>query len=421
MDKKKVRFRSEAVTSSGSTARSLTQAIRIVSPLPWLFLAVIYIAITAFIIWAIWGEISTYVEGQGVLIVKEGSLYGAVGPDGAGRVTRILVIPGDRVEKGQIVVELDQEDLRKQVETSEEHLQQLEQTRSELASQSEEKRKQRHKQIAEQNEILQRMIRTEERNLANLRDLVKIKQNSFAKGIETKEHLVEAMTAVFQSQSSVESYRDRLAQNNIAAAEYDDVWAQRLMDLDLKIADSRFDLQILQKRLLSSNVVRSPADGTVIALQTAIGDMVKSGKPVLSIASTGAGMDAQIFVPAQVGKLVEPGMPALISPSTVKREEFGSIKGTVQTVSQFPTTKETMMAVLQNRQLVDYLSAKDPPIAVRIRLTEEPENFSGYLWSSSAGPEQLISPGSLAEARMAVRKQAPISLFVPALKKLAGI
>jgi HlyD family secretion protein len=226
------------------------------------------------------------------------------------------------------------------------------------------------------------------------------------------------MTEVYRSQSAIETYRDRLAQNGIAESEYEDLWAQRLLDLDLTIADAKYDLSTLRERLLSSNVVRSPAAGTVITLQSAIGDMVTSGSPVLSVASAGTGLDAIIFVPAQVGKLVRPKMPALISPSTVKREEFGSIKGRVQTVSQFPTTKEAMMAVLQNRQLVDYLSAKGPPISVRIRLTEQPDTFSGYRWSSSAGPEQQISPGSLAEARVTVRKQAPISLVVPALRRL---
>jgi HlyD family secretion protein len=379
----------------------------------------VYLLIFVLILWALFGEIPTYVEGQGVLIVKEGSIYTAVGPGGAGRVTRILVMPGDRVTKGQVVVELDQEDLRKQVATSEMHLQRLEQASAELVSQSRKKTQERRNQIAEQNAILRRMIRTEEQNLANLRELVEVKKTSFAKGIETKENLVEAMSAVFSSQSAIESYRDRLAQNKIAEAEYDDLWAQRVMDLDLKVADAKYDLNTLRERLLSSNVVRSPAEGTVITLQTAIGDMVSGGSPVLSVASAGTGLDAVVFVPAQVGKLVKPGMPALISPSTVKREEFGSIKGQVQTVSQFPTTKEAMMAVLQNRQLVDYLSAKGPPVTLRIRLTEQPDTFSGYLWSSSKGPEQQISPGSLAEARVTVRKQAPVSLLVPTLKKLA--
>jgi HlyD family secretion protein len=316
------------------------------------------------------------------------------------------------------VVELDQEDRRKQVETSARHLSQLEQTRDKVAAEASEKKAERRSHIAAQNEILRGMIRTEEQNLANLRELVELKKASFAKGIETKENLVQAMSEVFRSQSAIESYRDRLAQNTIAQSEYDDLWARRLMELELKIVDTKHDLNTLQERLLSSNVVRSPAEGTVIAVLAAIGDMVTGGSPMLSVASAGSGLDAIIFAPAKVGKLVEPGMPAMISPSTVKREQFGSIRGRVQTVSQFPSTKEAMMAVLQNRQLVDYLSAKGPPIALRIRLIENPDTYSGYLWSSSTGPKEQISPGSLAEARVTVRKQAPISLVVPALKRL---
>ena len=113
-------------------------------------------------------------------------------------------------------------------------------------------------------------------------------------------------------------------------------------------------------------------------------------------------------------------MNALISPSTFKREEFGSIKGEVETVSQFPTTKKAMMAVLQNEHLVEFLAKKGPPITVRIRLKEDPETFSHFAWSSSDGPRQQVTPGSLAVARITVREQSPVSLIIPALKKTAG-
>jgi HlyD family secretion protein len=166
-------------------------------------------------------------------------------------------------------------------------------------------------------------------------------------------------------------------------------------------------------------VVISPADGVVIGLQTAIGSLVKGGSPVVSIASLGEGMDVIAFVPAQEGKRIKPGMQALISPSTFKREEFGSIKGEVETVSQFPTSKKAMMAVLQNEHLVEFLAKKGPPITVRIRLLEDPGSFSRFAWSYSKGPQHHVTPGSLADARITVREQRPVSLIIPALRKIS--
>ena len=378
----------------------------------------IYAILVALLFWAFFGKLPTYVRGQGVLIVRAGSNYSATAPEGIGRVSNILIMPGDQVKKGQVVAKLEQADLKKQVSVRVDFLNQILGKQDKLSTQAEQKLADRSKQVAEQNAILERMIETEERNLSNLTELVNIKRESFSKGFEIKENLFETMTDLYRSQSAIDQYKDRITQNIIDESEYADAWDQRLMELDLKIDETRYQLKNLQERLILSNVVRSPIDGTVIGLQTSIGDMVRGGSPVVSIASLGTGMDAIMFFPAQEGKQVKTGMTALVSPSTVKREEFGSIRGEVKTVSQFPTTKNAMMAVLQNKHLVDFLASKGPPITVRVLLTEDPGTYSGYAWSSSSGPERHITPGNLANARITVREQSPISLIIPAFKKL---
>jgi HlyD family secretion protein len=418
MSKPSLSYRRSAVESLGSSSRSLNQLIRIVSPLPWIMMTTVYTILSALLIWSFFGQVPTYVSGQGVLIAEAGSIYSATAPEGIGRVVSILLEPGDQVNKGEEVAVLELADLEKQVGASSAYLLELREKLEKLTNKAHEKRRERGYQIGEQNAILHRMMETEEKNLANLTELVSIKRESFADGIETKKSLIESLSEFYRSQSAIEQYKDRLTQNDINESEYADSWEQRIMALNLKIDEARYQLRNLEERLALSKVVRSPTDGTVVGVQTSIGDMVKDGSPVASIASLGSGIDALVYVPAQVGKLVKPGMTALVSPSTVKREEFGSIKGEIKTVSQFPTTKKAMMAILQNQDLVDYLAAKGPPIAVRVRLISDSATYSGYAWTSSAGPEQQITPGSLANARITVRKQAPISLIIPALRTL---
>jgi HlyD family secretion protein len=412
-------FRESAVKSSVSSASQLHQHIRIISPLPWLSLAAIYGILIAVVAWAIWGKVPTYVTGQGMLMVEKGSIYTASAPEGAGRVVKIMVMPGDRVSKGQVVAQLEQADLHKQVSVSEAYINQLRAERDELSVLSQVKLEERHALLVEQNEILNKALAIETENLANLRELVELKNKSFSNGLETKERVIAALTELHRSETAVEQYRDRVAQNDISEADYVDRWQQRMLELNRKIDDAAFQLNMLQEKLILANVVTSPADGVVLGLQTSIGSILKGGSPVVSVASLGEGMDAIAFVPAQEGKRVKPGMNALISPSTFKREEYGSIKGQVETVSQFPTTKKAMMAVLQNEQLVEFLAKKAPPITVRIRLLQDAETYSGLAWSSSKGPQQQVTPGSLANMRITVREQSPISLITPALKKLS--
>ena len=419
MSKSPYYFRESAVKNFVSSTNQLNQLIRIISPLPWLVLLAIYGILIAVIIWSIWGKVPTYVTGQGVLMVKEGSIYTASAPEGSGRVVKIMVMPGDQVKKGQIVAQLEQADLHKEVSVSEAYIDQMRKEREQLSTLSEKMLEQRKKLILEQNEILKKTIAFETENLANLRELIEIKEKAFEKGIEIKEKVISSLTNLHNSKVAIEQYRDRMTQNNINEADYVDHWQQRIMDLDLKIDDAVFQLKTLQEKLNLSNVVHSPVEGVVIGLQTSIGSVVKGGNPVVSIASLGTGMDVIVFIPVQDGKRIKPGMNALISPSTFKQEEFGSIKGQVKTVSQFPTTKKAMMAILQNEQLVEFLLKQGPPITVKIRLMDDPDTYSRLAWSSSKGPQQRVTPGSLASVRITVREQRPISLILPAFRKIS--
>jgi len=46
---------------------------------------------------------------------------------------------------------------------------------------------------------------------------------------------------------------------------------------------------------------------------------------------------------------------------------------------------------------------------------------SGFRWSSSRGPDTIIGPGTLCSAQIVTRKQKPITLVFPFLKKLMGL
>ncbi|MFY7777300.1 MAG: hypothetical protein ACOVQ8_03390 [Elstera sp.] len=107
-------------------------------------------------------------------------------------------------------------------------------------------------------------------------------------------------------------------------------------------------------------------------------------------------------------------------PSTVKREEFGFIYGEIKTVASVPSTPEGMMRSLRNRQLVDQMSSGGAPFEVEAALETDPGTPSGFRWSSSQGPDQIISAGSIANAQVIVREQRMISLVMPALRRLLG-
>jgi HlyD family secretion protein len=130
---------------------------------------------------------------------------------------------------------------------------------------------------------------------------------------------------------------------------------------------------------------------------------------------------AVLFVPASSGKRVQPGMLVRVSPSTVKREEYGAILGRVNWVAEFPSTSRGMTRLLGNEALVNKLMAEGPPIQVDVSLARDPSTPTGFRWSSSKGPSVKISSGTLAQGSVVVRDDPPIRLLIPTIREKLGL
>jgi HlyD family secretion protein len=114
-------------------------------------------------------------------------------------------------------------------------------------------------------------------------------------------------------------------------------------------------------------------------------------------------------------------MQVRVEPGTVKREEFGTMLGTVLTISDFPITPQGMAAVLHNESLVTRFSHDGAPYAATIRLEQDPSTASGYRWAVGKGPPLRLTSGTLTRAEITTRMQRPLDLVVPLVKRLTGL
>jgi HlyD family secretion protein len=105
----------------------------------------------------------------------------------------------------------------------------------------------------------------------------------------------------------------------------------------------------------------------------------------------------------------------------VKREEFGTMVGTIVTVSDFPITPQGMAAVLHNDSLVTRFTQKGAPYAARISLEQDPTTVSGYRWAVGKGPPIRLTSGTLTRAEVTTRRQRPLDLVLPLIKRLTGL
>jgi len=151
------------------------------------------------------------------------------------------------------------------------------------------------------------------------------------------------------------------------------------------------------------------------------GRRVEAGQPILTLETKGGALTAYAFFPLAVGKKVRRGNPVLVSPTTVERSIYGAIKGQVRAVALLPSDRSDLLARFGNDALVKEMLAAGPPLAVKVRLTKAPHTPTGFAWTSSAGPEIKLTPGTMAAATVVVRRVRPISLLVPVMAQLTDL
>ncbi|MEC9374216.1 MAG: NHLP bacteriocin system secretion protein, partial [Planctomycetota bacterium] len=185
----------------------------------------------------------------------------------------------------------------------------------------------------------------------------------------------------------------------------------------MRVEELKRRVELLETRLKRESEVRSPFDGVVVELRAATQTALNVGDPVMLLQpldEADSTLEAILYVSATTGKRIRRGMDALISPSTVNREEHGSLVGEVSYISDVPTSRSAMMAVLSDHDLVEQLTREvGVPLEMRVRLRRDERTPSGYEWTSALGPPRPISAGTLCQAEVTVRKQRPIALVIP--------
>lgn len=413
-------FRKEALQEITSPEQ-LDQLIQVVTPRAWLVMAALYLLLFSLILWSFLGSVPTRAEGYGILLAGDGEIYSAVAPDGPSRVDKFLVNPGDKVTKDQVLAILSRPDLSEEIQITQNYVAGLQNKYAQLLAESQQEIAARQKQTLEQQAAEQQSIENAKTKAENLRVLLANREEGFKEGIETRQNVTQTTQEYYNAKNEIENLSNQIVQAQIAQDNFIDQWDERLRALQLKMDDENLKFLNLKKRLNLSTHLESPVAGVITHIPLAVGSIANTGTPLVNIASEGKGLDALIYLPAKLGKQVKVGMRAQVAPTNVEKAEFGSIYGKVISVSSFPASPEAIQAALQNEDLVKKFTEKEPPIEVRIRLENNHNTFSGLKWSSSHGPQQIITPGTFANAMITVREQAPITLVIPAFKKLMGI
>ena len=402
-----------------TTPERLDRMLSVTRARGWIALLSILVVAVAVGVWSVVGEIATYVEANGFLLNRGGRVVDAVAT-GPGRLHTIAVSVGDEVEKDALVALVANEELAARYTSAlasvVERARALDALKADIAAESRiasENRARRRKQLDELEATALDMLDIARANLENSKQLFERRIVSRLSLESTQRELNEARRGLLD----LGRERDTLEANEIR---YKNENATRIREMTARLESAKHQARELEV-LVAAERVLAPVSGQVIEIKAASGAIVNSGTAVVSIRTGTTELELLLYVSPAEGKQVEAGMPALVSPAAVRREEFGAIRGRVESLSSFPVSFEGMVAVLQNRELAQSFFSDGPPYAGRIALIPDPTTASGLAWTSPKAASQTLAPGTLASVEIKTRSQAPITLAIPALKEWLGV
>ncbi len=405
--------------ASIGSPEQLDQMLRVASPAGWLALAALGLILVATLAWGFWGSIPTKVDGQGMLL-REGGVMDVVAL-GQGQVVELKVGPGDEVKEGQVVALVAQPELESQVQSTEHELRQYTEQLAKLTA-----------FYAKQDQVQSRIYTQQAQNIdASIKDIktrmdwlderIKAQQTLLDKGLITGQTLMDTKNQLASARENERSNRAKLKDLEEKALQDQLQKEQQLFQAQLRVLDSQGKLDLLRDQMRVRSRVVSELSGRVLEIKSREGSEVNPGTPLFSLEPLDHELVVVAYVPAATGKRIKAEMRIEVTPSTVKRDEYGYAIAKVNAVSAFPATQQGMMSLLQNQELVTQFSRAGAPITVHASLLPDPATESGYQWSSRKGPPQKLFTGTVCTVQVVVDEQPPIDLVIPYFKSLLGL
>lgn len=392
----------------------------ITKPSDWIWAAVICLLIAAALVWGVVGRIPSRVTGEGILISNGDRVVDAVS-GASGRLATVFVGVGDHVVKDQPIAQIVQTDIEQKhneavavlKEKLNEYQVQKTKVEGELATKSANYQK--------LEAALEQVIKVTSTRIDYLTVDVGNLEALMAKGLTTRRTLDERRQELTSARERREDSQNQILK---LRAERTDLETQRdreLRQAEFAVNEARRQEQGSAELLTQNTQILSPIEGRVLEIKISPGSVLAVGTAVVGIESEGEKLEAVIFIPAEQGKRIKPGMQVHLEPSTVKREEFGMMLGTIATVSDFPMTPQGMAAVLHNETLVNRYTHDGAPYAAKVVIEQDPQTSTGYRWAVGNGPNVHLTSGTLTRAEITTRHQRPLDLIIPLIRHFTGI
>ena len=412
-------FRAAALDRAASPEQ-FDHLVVITKPSDWIWAAVICLLLVAAIVWGIVGRIPTRVSGEGILISNGDRVVDAVSA-AAGRLASVSVTVGEHVAKGQPIARIVQTDIEQKHSEAVAVLGEKQREYAVLAPRVQSELVVKGQNFAKLEDALNQVIKATAQRVEFLTVDVRNLEDLLAKGYTTRKNVSDRREELTSAQQRLDDTHNQILKLRADKTDLETQRDRELRQAEFAINEAQRQVSATEESLSQNTQVISPIEGRVVEVKISTGSVLAVGTAVVEIESEGNKLEAVIYLPPDQGKRIKPGMQVQLEPSTVKREEFGMMLGTVETVSDFPMTPQGMAAVLHNETLVTRFSHDGAPYAAKVVLEQDASTATGYRWAVGNGPNLRLTSGTLTRAEITTRHQRPLDLIIPLIRHLTGI
>ena len=395
-----------------SSPEQLDLLMRVTSPAGWVALVTVGVMLTAVGVWSVMGSIPDLVNSSGTLFRGE-RLYDVKASMG-GSIVSLDVRPGTMVVAGQIIARLKREQ-----ESSE----QLQAAAKEMQATT-------GRMQAASDQLTANLV-TIDKNRAmagRLRGQLDTLQRQWQLQKQLVDQGIKAPRDLLNIERDMDGIRGNMDSLLAEARQLE----ARSKATQAEMKASEAGLASTQASLRSTVDVKSTESGRVVEVMKSGGDKVVEGESLVRVErrdlqasqaqTCGGDVHALVYVPAAVAGKVKKGQFVRVSPSDVKREEYGFIFGTVEWVASYPASTADMTEKLKNDQLVKQFMGAGPVFEARVCLEKNPGNpVNPFRWSSSLGPPKGTDAGTTCTVSMVVDEKKPYTYVIPAVRRAVGI
>lgn len=398
--------------SSKSTIKQIQTIIS--EPLYIFFLSCSGLALIG-ILWAVIYKIKATSSGVGI-IAYNGKVVRAYTPV-SGRVTDILVHPGQQVAKGDNLVSIDAFSLETDALAS---TQVAEITSNLTPTELQANQISTEKKIIATNKSIQLLNSEIKENhflLKNMKKLVKDSSISYREFLKQQKMTSEMELKVEALRGEADSYKSDLAKIEQAATKID-------IDSTAKQRTKDYDFQLSQS-------INSPIKGIVSLIEANHGKYLKEGDTVAQISYLTGPVKSLFLMSSASATRLKVGDECLVSPSNSPSSDWGYIKGKVTEISDLPTNPDDFerrigmdytakslydaiktMAISKNKPLDLF------PFVVTVEIKLDKNNRPE--WTLGSRPPWGFKVGNSATVECIYKEWRPINYVIPFFRRQLG-